>query len=158
METVIERESKWLPFLCPVGMSTEADAVLVSAFFCIRQSRFYYIAAPLVVDFYIFPFVSVAYDDFTIRVSGEPSRASEELNDFLILTNERPTRFYYLFCGWTSRAIFLYWPTGAILIFFEGSKGIPPILTGLTSIAVRRRSRIHRGREWRRGRFWGLRP
>ena len=73
----------------------------------------------------------MAYDDFTIRVSGEPSRASDELNDFLILTNERPTRFYYLFRGWTSRTIFLYWPTEAILIFFEEPKGIPPVFDGI---------------------------
>ena len=58
-------------------MLAEADAVLVSAFFVSGSPRFYYISI-----------VSVAYDDFTIRVSGEPSRASEELNDFLILTNE----------------------------------------------------------------------
>ena len=63
---------KRMPFWCPL--------------FCIRQSRFLYIFV-----------VSVACDDFTIRVSGEPSRANDELNDFLILTNERPTRFYYLF-------------------------------------------------------------
>ena len=78
-------------------MSTEADAVFGVRFFCIRQSRFYYIS-----------FVSVVCYDFTIRVSGEPSRASDERNDFLILTNERPTRFYYLFRGRTSRTIFLY--------------------------------------------------
>ena len=75
-------------FLCPVEMSTEADAVLVSAFF-VSGSH----------DFIIFSIVSVACDDFSIRVSGEPSRASEERSDFLILTNERPTRFYYLFRG-----------------------------------------------------------
>ena len=135
------------PFFVSCGNVHGSGCRFGVRFFCIRQSRFYYISI-----------VSVVCDDFTIRVSGEPSRASEELNDFLILTNERPTRFYYLFRSRTSRAIFLYWPTGAILIFFEGSKGIPPILTGLTSIAVRKRSRIHRGREWRRGRFWGLRP
>ena len=89
---------------------------------------------------------------------AEPSRASDELNDFLILTNERPTRFYYLFRGWTSRTIFLYWPTKAILIFFEEPRGIPSRPTGLTFRAVRRRSRIRRGRERQRGRFWGLRP
>ena len=72
-------------FLCPVEMSTEADAVLVSAFF-VSGSH----------DFIIFSIVSVACDDFSIRVSSEPSRASEERSDFLILTNERPTRFYYL--------------------------------------------------------------
>ena len=62
-----------MPFWCPL--------------FCIRQSRFYYIAGTLVVDFYIFSFMSVVSDDFTIRVSGELSRASDGLNDFLILTN-----------------------------------------------------------------------
>lgn len=87
------------PFFVSCGNVHGSGCRFGVRFFCIRQSRFYYIAAPLVVDFYIFPFVSVAYDDFTIRVSGEPSRASEELNDFLILTNERPTRFYYLFRG-----------------------------------------------------------
>ena len=117
-------------FLCPVGMSTESGCRFGVRFFCIRQSRFYYIADQQVLDFIIFSFVPVAYDDFTIWVSGEPSRASDERNDFLILTNERPTRFYYLFRGWTSRAIFLYWPTIAILIFRREREENPSDLEG----------------------------
>lgn len=83
-------------FLCPVGMSIGLSGCRLGVrFFCIRQARFYYIADQQVVDFIIFSFVPVAYDDFTIRVSGEPSRASDGLNDFLILTNERVVRFSY---------------------------------------------------------------
>ena len=86
------------PFFCALWeCPRKADAVLVSAFF-VSGSH----------DFIIFSFVPVAYDDFSIRVSGEPSRASDERNDFLILTNEQLIRFYYLFRGRTSRAIFLY--------------------------------------------------
>ena len=117
----IERESKWLPFFVPCGMPTGSGCRFGVRFFRVRQSRFYYISI-----------VSVVFDDFTIRVSGEPSRASDERNDFLILTNERPIRFYYLFRSRTSRAIFLYWPTIAIFIFFEEPRGIPSRLTGLT--------------------------
>lgn len=66
------------PFFCVLWECPQkADAVLVSAFF-----------VPGSHDFIIFSFVPVACDDFTIRVIGEPSRASDELNDFLILTNE----------------------------------------------------------------------
>ena len=89
-------------------MSTESGCRFGVRFFRVRQPRFYYIADRQAVDFYIFSFVPVSFDDFTIRVIGEPSRASDERNDFLILTNERPTRFYYLFRGRTSRTIFLY--------------------------------------------------
>lgn len=78
-------------------MSTESG--------CRFGVRFFVSGSP---DFIIFPFVPVVCDDFTIRVIGEPSRASDELNDFLILTSERPTRFYYLFRGRASRTIFLY--------------------------------------------------
>ena len=109
---------KRMPFWCPLFVYPAVPILL----YCWPASLwFLYISI-----------VSVAYDDFTIRVSGKPCRASDELNDFLILTNERPTRFYYLFRGRTSRTIFLYWPTKAILIFFEEPKGIPSVLTGLT--------------------------
>lgn len=76
------------PFFVSCGNVHGSGCRFGVRFFRVRQSRFYYISV-----------VSVAYDDFSIRVSGEPSRASDELNDFLILTNERPTRFYYLFRG-----------------------------------------------------------
>ena len=119
------------PFFVPCGNVYRAERMpFWCPLFCIRQSRFYYIADQQVVDFIIFSFVPVAYDDFTIWVSGEPSRASDELNDFLILTNERPTRFYYLFRGWTSRTIFLYWPTKAILIFRREIEENPSDLEG----------------------------
>ena len=109
---------KRMPFWCPLFLY---PAVRILLYCCIASRWFYYIFV-----------VPVAYDDFTIRVSGEPSRASDERNDFLILTNERPTRFYYLFRGRASRTIFLYWPTKAILIFFEVDKGNPVSQTGLT--------------------------
>ena len=147
METRIERGLNDLFFCDLLGMSTGSGCRFGVRFFCIRQSRFYYISV-----------VPVVCDDFTIRVSGEPSRASDERNDFLILTNERPTRFYYLFRGRTSRTIFLYWPTIAILIFFEEVKRNPVKADGIDFRAVRRRSRIRQGLKRLRGRFWGLRP
>ena len=104
---------KRMPFWCPLFLCPAVQILL----YCWPARPWFY---------YIFV-VPVVCDDFTIRVSGEQSRASDELNDFLILTNERPTRFYYLFRGWTSRTIFLYWPTKAILIFFEGARGIPSV-------------------------------
>ena len=66
MGSVIERESQGSLFFVPCGNAHGSGCRFGVRFFCIRQSRFYYIADQQVLDFIIFSFVPVECDDFTI--------------------------------------------------------------------------------------------